>query len=119
MCYLCPDTPVTHVSGLYTAAKKVTKESSFFLARSSDSVVTPQKDIGTQLESALNHPPRPLNTHVLRAPWLVKTISNDDSATYSSLGKPRQPNDHRRLRDKRSYQQMSTGSHAARAAPAV
>jgi hypothetical protein len=72
----------------FAAAKKVTKESSFFLARSSDSVVTPQKDIGTQLESALNHPPRPLNTHVLRAPWLVKTISNDDSATYSSLGKP-------------------------------
>jgi hypothetical protein len=29
MCYPCPDTPVTYVSGLYTAAKKVIKESSF------------------------------------------------------------------------------------------
>ncbi|MEX3822345.1 hypothetical protein AB3X93_29355, partial [Paraburkholderia sp. BR14262] len=27
MCYPCPRTPVTHVSGPYTAAKKVGKES--------------------------------------------------------------------------------------------
>jgi hypothetical protein len=30
MCYPCPDTPVTYVSGPYTAAKKVTKESSSY-----------------------------------------------------------------------------------------
>ncbi|WP_250474290.1 hypothetical protein [Caballeronia sp. GAFFF1] len=45
----------------FAAAKKVTKESSFFLARSNKCVVTSLQGIGTQFETALNHLPRPLS----------------------------------------------------------